>query len=219
MKCPCPIQRTLESYEVENNAYFYAWMKSGADEAKLLCAYCAAHPTRIVYGEWMGRDRFIGAFKGYDKAALGKLFIFDVYDTAEERFLGEPEWRDELSASGLEPYFIKLLAQNDGHVHIDVLEGPPHRVPQLGEAHEEPDGGLRQTRGALQRTSQGARKGKWAIARVCNRGSHMRHLGRYLPLFHLDVLSTTSKDTKSPLSRALEFEWRDVRDLNSRPPT
>lgn len=30
---------------------------------------------------------------------------------------------------------------------------------------------LRQTRGALQRTSQGARKGKWAIARVCNRGS------------------------------------------------
>lgn len=182
MKCPCPIQRTLESYDVEDNAYFYAWMKSGADEAKLLCAYCAAHPTRIVYGEWMGRDRFIGAFKGYDKAALGMLLIFDVYDTAEERFLGEPEWHDELSASGLEPYFIKLLAQNDGHVHIDVLEGPPHRVPQLGEAHEEPDGGLRQTRGALQRTSQGARKGKWAIARVCNRGSHMRHLGRYLPL-------------------------------------
>ena len=61
-------------------------------------------------------------------------------------------------------------------------EGPPHRVPQLGEAHEEPDGVLRQTRGALQRTSQGARKGKWAIARVCNRGSRMRHLDRSLPL-------------------------------------
>ena len=28
MKCPCPIQRTLESYDVEDNAYFYAWMKS-----------------------------------------------------------------------------------------------------------------------------------------------------------------------------------------------
>ena len=25
----------------------------------------------------------------------------------------------------------------------------------------------------------------------------MRHLGRYLPLFHLDVLSTTSKDKKA----------------------
>ena len=112
MKCPYPIQRTLESYEVEDNAYFYAWMKSGADEAKLLCAYCAAHPTRIVYGEWMGRDRFIGAFKGYDKAALGKLLIFDVYDTAEERFLGEPEWREELSASGLEPYFIKTTPRS-----------------------------------------------------------------------------------------------------------
>lgn len=96
-------------------------MKSGADEAKLLCAYCAAHPTRIVYGEWMGRDRFIGAFKGYDKAALGKLLIFDVYDTAEERFLSEPEWREELSASGLEPYFIKLLAVLDHPTLDDVV--------------------------------------------------------------------------------------------------
>ena len=90
--------RNFELSDSEDNAYFYVWMKSGADEAKLLCAYCATHPTRIVYGEWMGRDRFIGAFKGYDKAALGKLLLFDVYDTAEERFLGEPEWREELSA-------------------------------------------------------------------------------------------------------------------------
>ena len=113
--------RNFELSDAEDNAYFYAWMKSGADEAKLLCAYCAAHPTRIVYGEWMGRDRFIGAFKGYDKAALGKLLIFDVYDTTEERFLGEPEWRDELSASGLEPYFIKLLAVLDHPTLDDVV--------------------------------------------------------------------------------------------------
>ena len=69
----------------------------------------------------MGRDRFIGAFKGYDKAALGKLLIFDVYDTAEERFLGEPEWREELSASGLEHYFVKLLAVLDHPTLDDVV--------------------------------------------------------------------------------------------------
>lgn len=113
--------RNFELSDAEDNAYFHAWLKSGADEAKLLCTYCESHPTRVVYGEWMGRDRFIGAFKGYDKAALGKLFIFDVYDSAEERFLGEPEWREELSASGLEPYFIKLLAVLDHPTLDDVV--------------------------------------------------------------------------------------------------
>lgn len=121
--------RNFELSDAEDNAYFYAWMKSGADEAKLLCAYCAAHPTRIVYGEWMGRDRFIGAFKGYDKAALGKLLIFDVYDTAEECFLGEPEWREELSASGLEPYFIKLLSTRPPHARRRRRHSEGQRFP------------------------------------------------------------------------------------------
>ena len=113
--------RNFELSDAEDNAYFHAWMESDADEATLLRAYCEEHPTRIVYGEWMGRDRFIGAFKGYDKAALGKLLIFDVYETAEERFLGEPEWREELSASDLEPYFIKLLAVLDHPTLDDVV--------------------------------------------------------------------------------------------------
>ena len=35
----------------------------------------------------------------------------------------------------------------------------------------------------------------------------------------LDDRAQLRKKQKSPLLRALEFEWRDVRDLNSRPPT
>lgn len=113
--------RNFELSDTEDNAYFHAWLKSDADEAKLLRAYCETHPSRIVYGEWMGRDRFIGAFKGYDRTSLGKLMIFDVYDTAEQRFLGEPEWREELSGHGLEPYFVKLLAVLNHPTFDDVV--------------------------------------------------------------------------------------------------
>lgn len=112
--------RNFELSDEADNAYFHAWLNGGAEEARLLRAYCEGPPNRIVYGEWMGRDRFIGAFKGYDRASLGKLLIFDVYDTVEERFLGDPEWREELSGVGLEPYFIRLLAALD-HPTVDEV--------------------------------------------------------------------------------------------------
>lgn len=104
-----------------DNAFFHAWVNSDADEARLLRAYCESHPRRIVYGEWMGRDRFVGAFKNYDKASLGTLIIFDVYDADAEGYLDEEQWRAELAECGLEPYFVKLLAVLDHPSIEDVV--------------------------------------------------------------------------------------------------
>ena len=61
----------------------------------------------------MGKDKLIGSFKGYDKRALGTLFIYDVLDEEAGGYLPEPTWREELAKAGLEPYFVKLLAVLD----------------------------------------------------------------------------------------------------------
>lgn len=107
--------------DTEDNAYFHEWLKGNAEEARLLRAYCQQNPDRIVYGEWMGRDKFVGAFKGYDKAAKGTLVIFDVLDQATGEYLPEAQWRVELAEAGLEPYFVKLLAVLDHPTETDVL--------------------------------------------------------------------------------------------------
>lgn len=106
--------------EEEDNAHFREWLASEADEASLLRAYCEDNRSRVVYGEWMGRDRFAGAFKAYDKAAKGRLVIFDVLDEGAGEYLPEEEWRAELAEAGLEPYFVKLLAVLDHPSSEDV---------------------------------------------------------------------------------------------------
>ncbi|MBP3867417.1 MAG: RNA ligase family protein [Eggerthellaceae bacterium] len=105
----------------EDNAYFHEWLKSGAEEACLLRAYCEQNPERVVYGEWMGRDKFVGAFKAYDKAAKGTLIIFDVFDEESGEFVPEEQWRTELAEAGLGPHFVKLLAVLDHPSEADVL--------------------------------------------------------------------------------------------------
>ena len=104
-----------------DNAYFHEWLKSDAEEVRLLRAYCEQNPNRVVYGEWMGRDKFVGAFKAYDKAAKGRLLIFDVLDQVSGEFVPEEQWRSELAEAGLEPYFVKLLAVLDHPSEADVL--------------------------------------------------------------------------------------------------
>lgn len=113
--------RNNELSDENDNAFFSAWLQGDSEEARLLRAYCSAHRNRVVYGEWMGRNTFVGAFKHYDKTALGTLILFDVYDIEAEEFLPERQWRNELAQAGLEPYFVKLLAVLD-HPAIDDIE-------------------------------------------------------------------------------------------------
>lgn len=112
--------RTLSAES--DNAGFFAWATGDAQEAKLLREYCRAHPAQVVYGEWMGKDKLIGSFKGYDKRALGTLFIYDVLGEEAGGYLPEPTWREELAKAGLEPYFVKLLAVLDHPTEVDVLD-------------------------------------------------------------------------------------------------
>lgn len=106
---------------VDDNAYFRAWCSADGDEQLLLRALCESHPNLVVYGEWMGRDRFVGAFKHYDPAAKGRLVIFDVFDRETGLYLSDDEWRPMLSEAGLEPWFVKVLAVLDHPNMEDIL--------------------------------------------------------------------------------------------------
>ena len=105
----------------EDNGYFYAWAMSNGTEQQLLKKYCEENQNKIVYGEWMGRDSFIGAFKHYAKTSKATFFIFDVYDCDTKQYLPEMQWRQELAGYGLDAYFIKLLATLNHPTFEDVL--------------------------------------------------------------------------------------------------
>ena len=120
--CMACASRNFELTEnVDDNAYFRAWCEVDGEEQRLLRAFCEAHPTLVVYGEWMGRDRFVGAFKGYDPAAKGRLVIFDVFDREGAVYLSDADWRPMLAGAGLEPWFVKVLAVLDRPTMDDVL--------------------------------------------------------------------------------------------------
>ncbi|MBR2836610.1 MAG: hypothetical protein IKE43_12990 [Coriobacteriales bacterium] len=129
----CAGSRNYILTDEEDNAYFHEWLKNDSEEARLLRLYCKQNPERIVYGEWMGRDVFIGAFKGYSKAAKGTLIIFDVFDQESGEYIPEEQWRSELADAGLSPYFVKLLAVLDHPSETDVLTVAEHNDYLLEE--------------------------------------------------------------------------------------
>lgn len=104
----------------DDNGDFLRWSRSDAEEVQLLEKWCQTHPRTVVYGEWMGLHTFMGAFKAYDRRALGTFIIFDVWDEDAQAYLPEERWREELAAFGLEPYFVKLFGVLD-HPSMDEV--------------------------------------------------------------------------------------------------
>lgn len=81
-----------------DNADFCLWAtKSDCEEAQLLRNFCFMNPNLIVYGEWLGLNKFVGHFKDYNPGTLGTLWVFDVYDVDKGCYLGEAEWRKALN--------------------------------------------------------------------------------------------------------------------------
>ena len=100
--------------DTKDNAGFYNWVVySSEDEAMKLRAFVLNNPRYMVYGEWLGSGKFIGSIKDYDKSALRHMYIFDVYDTKNEKYLYEDEWRYMLAGWELEPWFVESFGVFD----------------------------------------------------------------------------------------------------------
>ena len=85
--------RRREITPVDDNAGFAAAIEqSKSPDIVALWDFCVAHPTWIIYGEWLGSTKFIGQIKAYDPVALGHLWIFDVWDRVTETYVPRVEW-------------------------------------------------------------------------------------------------------------------------------
>lgn len=113
----CAGSRKRALTEEKDNAGFCNWLRhSNNEEAQLLSAFMSRYKNRyIIFGEWMGSNKFIGSIKTYNKEALGQMYIFDVFDTEELRYLSDPEWRGLLSAPfDLSPWFVHSFGIYEG---------------------------------------------------------------------------------------------------------
>lgn len=94
--CIAAFSRTRRLSAEKDNAGFYSWANSDYLEARLLRNFCFHNPNLILYGEFLGRTKFIGHIKDYNQDAFNALWLFDVYDTEKECYLPEGEWRHAL---------------------------------------------------------------------------------------------------------------------------
>lgn len=113
--------RSRQLSETKDNAGFYKWVHSDNEEAKRLRNFCKNHENLIVYGEFAGIGAFLGTIKAYDRKALNHMYIFDVYDYADNRYLADDEWRPMLAAYDLEEWFVKLFGIFD-HPTMEQIE-------------------------------------------------------------------------------------------------
>lgn len=106
----CAGSRKRALSENSDNGGFYNWVVNSNDEEAIrLRAFVMEYPQYMVYGEWMGSSKFLGAIKDYNPDALGHMYIFDVYDAENECYLKETHWRNLLESWELDPWFVELF--------------------------------------------------------------------------------------------------------------
>lgn len=105
----------------KDNAGFCSWMMSDNEEANLIKNFVLNHENLIVFGEWMGLDKFVGHIKDYNQEMKGHLWIFDMYDKDKDCYLPEEEWRALADAYNLTDYCIPLIGVFDYPSYEDIL--------------------------------------------------------------------------------------------------
>lgn len=118
----CGSRRREIGFEADDNAGFATWMNESGYEQDHIRALCRAHSNYIVYGEWLGRNTFVGAIKKYRKGALSHLWIFDIYDRNEERYLNWEEMEEVLAEFDLLDHRIPLAAVLENPTIDDIIE-------------------------------------------------------------------------------------------------
>ena len=110
--------RTRELTTDNDNGGFCAWLlNENTPETAFLKKFVTDHQNLIVYGEWLGTVKFLGAIKDYSRDALKHLWVFDIYDRETGSYLPEGEWRALLSNEWAKdnptddeyPYYIPYL--------------------------------------------------------------------------------------------------------------
>lgn len=86
-----------------DNAGFAKWVESNADKFGFL----SDHPNWIVYGEYLIRHTV-----KYPDYRYENFYVFDVFDTDEDRYLHIDDWEDIVQSYGLSVIPIQALLIN-----------------------------------------------------------------------------------------------------------
>ncbi len=71
----CALGLAIRSVDGEDNAaYFNEWLMGGR-KRRFCSERTIANPDRIGMGEWMGRDKFVGAFKAIYQGSKAAMLI------------------------------------------------------------------------------------------------------------------------------------------------
>lgn len=121
----CAGSRTRSLTKEKDNAGFYNWVFSDAEQALKLRELMLNNPTWIVYGEWgVGR---VASIKDYDEVSKDHLWIFDVYDSAVNQYLKYHEWFGEMTRYGLDEWVVP----------VTVLDHPTmEQIQELAEKNK-----------------------------------------------------------------------------------
>ena len=119
----------------DNAGFANWWANPDTDEKLVLRQVLTDNPSYIIYGEWLGVQKFVGQIKSYDPAALAHLWIFDIYNTETGRYLGEAEWRDLLDfywstineESTYYPYYVPYKILKNPTID-DIAEEADHNT-------------------------------------------------------------------------------------------
>ena len=79
--------RTREISSSQDNARFAAWFEEEMTDEVLFIKNALRHyPELILFGEFLGVNKFIGNIKNYYKSALKTFWIFDIYDRKAQKY-------------------------------------------------------------------------------------------------------------------------------------
>jgi len=92
--------RNREVTAEADNQGFYAWFHDGGPSQLALSELLKANPSLVVYGEWLVPH----TFKGYYDTAWRRFWAFDVFDTAQGRYLAYEEYSELFDRYGLDCY-------------------------------------------------------------------------------------------------------------------
>lgn len=89
----CGSRRRELTLENDNGGFYQAMSKN-----KNIIDYLHAHPTHILYGEWL----IPHTLRTYTDTAWRKFYVFDVFDTAQNRYLPYSEYIYFLETAGID---------------------------------------------------------------------------------------------------------------------
>lgn len=114
-KLRCGSRRRELTLENDNGGFYRAM-----SENKNIIDYLHTHPTHILYGEWL----IPHTLRTYTDTAWRKFYVFDVFDTAENRYLSYTEYIFELELSNID--FVPMIKLIGDVMFVENTNSPDY---------------------------------------------------------------------------------------------